>query len=65
MRAVVYKGKNRVAVEEVPDPEIQRPGDVIVRITTAAICGSDLHMYEERSTAEPGTVFGHENLGIL
>jgi glutathione-independent formaldehyde dehydrogenase len=65
MKAVVYKGKNRVAVEEVPDPEIQRPGDVIVRITTAAICGSDLHMYEERSAAEPGTVFGHENLGIV
>jgi glutathione-independent formaldehyde dehydrogenase len=41
------------------------PGDAIIRITTAAICGSDLHMYEERSNAEPGTVFGHENQGVV
>ena len=59
MLAVVYKGKNNVSVEEVPDPKIEAPGDAIIRITTAAICGSDLHMYEERSAAEPGTVFGH------
>src|SRR5580658_177544 len=65
MQAVVYKGKNKVAVEEVEDPTIEAPGDAIVRITTAAICGSDLHMYEERSNAEPGTVFGHENQGIV
>lgn len=65
MKAIVYKSKNRVAVEDVPDPKIERPGDVIVRITTAAICGSDLHMYEERSSAEPGTVLGHENMGIV
>jgi glutathione-independent formaldehyde dehydrogenase len=38
---------------------------VIVRITTTAICGSDLHMYEGRTAAEPGIVFGHENLGIV
>jgi glutathione-independent formaldehyde dehydrogenase len=65
MKAVVYKGKNKVAVEEVSDPKIEAPGDAIVRITTAAICGSDLHMYEERSNAKPGTVFGHENQGII
>lgn len=65
MKAVVYKGKNRVAVEEVADPRIEAPGDAIIRITTAAICGSDLHMYEERSSAEPGTVFGHENQGVV
>ena len=65
MKAVVYKGKERVAVEEVPDPKIQQPTDAIIRITTAAICGSDLHMYEERSAAEPGTVFGHENMGVV
>lgn len=65
MKAVVYKGKNKVAVEEVPNPKIQAPGDAIIRITTAAICGSDLHMYEERSAAEPGTVFGHENMGVV
>jgi glutathione-independent formaldehyde dehydrogenase len=65
MRAVVYKGKNKVAVEEVPDPKTEAPGDAIIRITTAAICGSGLHMYDERSNAEKGTVFGHENQGTV
>ncbi len=65
MRAVVYRGKNKVAVEEVPDPKIEAPGDAIIRITTAAICGSDLHMYDERSNAQKGTVFGHENQGTV
>lgn len=65
MRAVVYKSKNQVAVEDVPDPVVEGPGDAVIRITTAAICGSDLHMYEGRSVAEPGVVFGHENMGIV
>lgn len=65
MKAVVYKGPFEVAVEEVEDPRIERPTDVIVRITSTAICGSDLHMYEGRTAAEPGIVFGHENLGIV
>ena len=65
MRAVVYKGKNKVAVEDVPDPKIEAPGDAIIQITTAAICGSDLHMYDERSNAGKGTVFGHENQGTV
>jgi glutathione-independent formaldehyde dehydrogenase len=65
MKAVVYKGKNKVSVEDVPDPKLEGPGDAIIQITTAAICGSDLHMYEERSAAEKGTVFGHENQGTV
>ena len=65
MRAAVYKGKNKIAVEEVPDPKIEAPGDAVIQITTAAICGSDLHMYDERSSAEKGTVFGHENQGTV
>jgi glutathione-independent formaldehyde dehydrogenase len=65
MKAVVYKGPFQVAVEEVEDPRIERPTDVIVKITSTAICGSDLHMYEGRTAAEPGIVFGHENLGIV
>jgi glutathione-independent formaldehyde dehydrogenase len=65
MKAVVYKEPFQVAVEEVPDPRIEHPCDAIVRITSAAICGSDLHMYEGRTAAEPGIVFGHENLGIV
>ena len=65
MRAVVYKEPFRVAVETVPDPAIQHPNDVIVRITSSCICGSDLHMYEGRTAAQPGIVFGHENMGVI
>ncbi len=65
MRAVVYKEPYKVAVENVPDPKIEHPNDVIVRITSTDICGSDLHMYEGRTAATPGTVFGHENMGVV
>jgi glutathione-independent formaldehyde dehydrogenase len=65
MKAVVYKGPFEVAVEEVETPRLQHPNDVIVRVTSTAICGSDLHMYEGRTAAEPGIVFGHENMGIV
>ena len=65
MKAVVYKGPFQVAVENVPDPKIKHPNDVIVRITSSCICGSDLHMYEGRTAAEPGIVFGHENMGVI
>jgi len=65
VKAVVYKGPFQVAVEEVPDPKIEHPNDALVRITSSAICGSDLHMYEGRTAAQPGIVFGHENMGIV
>ncbi|AXK72888.1 aldehyde dehydrogenase [Lysobacter sp. TY2-98] len=63
MRALVYNGPRDVSVQHRPDPKIQKPTDVIVRITTTNICGSDLHMYEGRTSVEKGKVFGHENLG--
>ena len=65
MKAVVYRGERDVRVEDVEDPTIDAPTDAIIRITTSAICGSDLHMYEGRTGAEPGIVFGHENMGIV
>jgi glutathione-independent formaldehyde dehydrogenase len=65
MRAVVYKDAHSVAVEQVDDPRLEAPTDALVRITTTAICGSDLHMYEGRTVAESGIVFGHENMGIV
>jgi threonine dehydrogenase-like Zn-dependent dehydrogenase len=65
MRAVVYQDEHEVAVEEVDEPEIEDPNDVVIDITTTAICGSDLHMYEGRTGAKPGIVFGHENMGIV
>ena len=46
MKALTWQGKRDVRVEEVPDPVIQEPTDAIVRITSTAICGSDLHLYE-------------------
>ncbi len=65
MRAVVYKKPFEVAVENVPDPKIKHPNDAIVKITSTCICGSDLHMYEGRTAAKAGIVFGHENMGIV
>ncbi|MFD6413997.1 glutathione-independent formaldehyde dehydrogenase, partial [Nocardia asteroides] len=60
---LVYRGPKTVAVEDVPDARIERPTDVLVRITSTNICGSDLHMYEGRTTMEEGRTLGHENLG--
>ncbi|MFD5804234.1 glutathione-independent formaldehyde dehydrogenase [Streptomyces sp. NPDC127020] len=63
MKALVYRGPRTVAVEDVPDARIERPTDVLVRVTSTNICGSDLHMYEGRTTMEEGRTLGHENLG--
>ncbi|MGK2913230.1 MAG: alcohol dehydrogenase catalytic domain-containing protein [Porticoccaceae bacterium] len=63
MKAIVYNGPRDVRVKEVPDAEIEQPTDVLVRITTTNICGSDLHMYEGRTSLESGRIIGHENLG--
>ena len=63
MKAIVYNGPRDVAVKDVSDAKIEKPTDVLVRITTTNICGSDLHMYEGRTSFETGRVFGHENLG--
>ena len=46
MRALCWHGKNDVRVDTVPDPKIQEPTDVIIKITSTAICGSDLHLYD-------------------
>jgi glutathione-independent formaldehyde dehydrogenase len=65
MKAVVYKGPGKVAVEEVDDPKISSPTDAIVRITSSAICGSDLHMYDGHTVVDPGTILGHEPMGVV
>lgn len=65
MKAIVYNGPRDVQVKEMPDPEIKHPCDVIVKITTTNICGSDLHMYEGRTDLEKGKIIGHENLGVI
>ncbi len=63
MKAVIYNGPRDVSVANVPDAKVEKPTDVLVRLTTTNICGSDLHMYEGRTSFEKGRVFGHENLG--
>ena len=65
MKAVVYRGPFKVAVEDVADPRIEEPLDAIIKITTANICGSDLHPYEGRVDMDSGMVLGHENMGIV
>lgn len=63
MKALVYRGPRNVRVEDVPEPKIQKPTDVLIKITSTNICGSDLHMYDGRTDVEEGTILGHENLG--
>jgi threonine dehydrogenase-like Zn-dependent dehydrogenase len=64
MRAVCWNGKNDIRVETVPDPEILNPRDAIVRVTSAAICGSDLHLYDGYiPTMQKGDIMGHEFMG--
>ncbi len=63
MKALVYYGPYDVRVIETPDAQIEQPTDVLVKITTSNICGSDLHMYEGRTDMEEGRILGHENMG--
>ena len=65
MKALVYKGPHDVVINNVPDAKIEKATDVLVKITTANICGSDLHMYEGRTSVEAGKILGHENMGIV
>jgi glutathione-independent formaldehyde dehydrogenase len=65
MKAVVYKGLKQVEVAEIKKPEIEKPTDVIIKMTSSAICGSDLHLYDGHSPAESGLVLGHEPLGVV
>jgi threonine dehydrogenase-like Zn-dependent dehydrogenase len=66
MKAVVWHGVEDVRVDDVPDPAIQKPTDAIVRITSSAICGSDLHLYKVLSMyMEEGDILGHEPMGVV
>ncbi|MFC7491915.1 MULTISPECIES: zinc-dependent alcohol dehydrogenase [unclassified Knoellia] len=64
MRALVWQGPTKVAVKDVPDPQLMNDRDAIVKVTSTAICGSDLHLYDGYvPTVEPGDIFGHEFMG--
>ena len=66
MKALVWHGKRDVRVDSVPDPAIRGPTDAIVRITSTAICGSDLHLYEVLEPfMEEGDILGHEPIGVV
>ncbi|PPF13964.1 zinc-dependent alcohol dehydrogenase [Rathayibacter rathayi] len=66
MRALTWQGIEKVSVETVPDPRIQQPTDAIIRITSTAICGSDLHLYRLLGPyLDKGDVLGHEPMGIV
>lgn len=65
MRAVVSDGVGRVAVRDAPDPRVERPDQAIVRVTRAAICGSDLHLVHGKAPIDPGEPLGHEAVGIV
>jgi threonine dehydrogenase-like Zn-dependent dehydrogenase len=66
MRALTWQGTAKVSVETVPDPKIQEPTDAIVRITSTAICGSDLHLYDVLGMyIDQGDILGHEPMGIV
>ncbi|WP_422752452.1 zinc-dependent alcohol dehydrogenase [Micromonospora sp. WMMD708] len=66
MKALTWHGRHDVRVDDVPDPRIEEPTDAVVRITSTAICGSDLHLYEVLGPyLKPGDILGHEPMGIV
>ncbi len=66
MRALTWQGREKVTVETVPDPTIIEPDDAVVRVTSTAICGSDLHLYSVLGPyLDAGDVLGHEAMGIV
>jgi threonine dehydrogenase-like Zn-dependent dehydrogenase len=66
MKAVTWHGKRDVRVDTVPDPAIEKPTDMIIRLTTTAICGSDLHLYEVLTPfMSEGDILGHEPMGVV
>ena len=65
MKAVVYEDVGKLRVDDVPEPRIEDPGDAVIRITTAAICGSDLHFYHGKAPLLEGDLIGHEGVGVV
>jgi len=65
MRAVTFQSPGQVAIEDVPEPELQRPDDAIVQVTASGVCGSDLHIYHGRVPVERGFTIGHEFVGTV
>jgi len=64
MKAVVWRGDRTLEIETVEDARLEAPTDVVMRVTSSAICGTDLHIYEGRMGEVDGMVIGHEPLGV-
>ena len=65
MRALTFQGPKSVRLDDLPKPAVSAPGEALVRVTTGAICGSDLHLYHERVPIQAGAVLGHEFVGVV
>ena len=65
MKAVLLKENQQIAVEEVREPELLKNTDVIIKIIKSAICGSDIHIKEGMIPVNPGTIMGHEFMGVV
>ncbi|HEX7655138.1 MAG TPA: alcohol dehydrogenase catalytic domain-containing protein, partial [Verrucomicrobiae bacterium] len=66
MKALTYHGAKDVRVENVADPELRQPDDIIVRVTATAICGSDLHLFRGKvPELQKGDILGHEFMGVV
>jgi len=65
LKAVTYQGSKDVQVKNVEAPKIEHEKDMIVKITSTAICGSDLHLYQGNMPLRPGYIIGHEPMGIV
>lgn len=66
MKALVYQGPGQKSVEDCPIPEIQAPGDAIVKMVKTTICGTDLHILKgDVATCKPGRIHGHEGVGTI
>ncbi len=64
MKAAVYAGKHKISIQNVPKPRIG-PDDVLLRVKSVGICGTDLHIYNGGTNVRPGTVIGHEFSGQI
>jgi alcohol dehydrogenase len=64
MKAVVFKGKDQIAIEDVPKP-VPGPGEAVIRITLTTICGTDVHIVRGEYPVKPGLILGHEPVGVI
>ncbi|HSP77254.1 MAG TPA: alcohol dehydrogenase catalytic domain-containing protein [Myxococcaceae bacterium] len=65
MKAIIYKGLRSIALEERPEPELKRPDEVLVRIASTGICGTDRNIYLGNFRAQEGVILGHESVGVV